>query len=1244
MEGVKAVRILLATLFLIGICFGALGDVVWKTQWNYSTGFNQVAYGTCTDGQYVYVVGYTLDEGDGDYSGSSALIAKIDPKTGSVLATIRYEPYDDSADDDWDYLYDCVIVGDYLYVVGTTYATGSFGRHIAKIDLTTFTKVAEYNLDYYFGNSDYWFSIDSDGTYLYVAGYYYTGAESYFIVQKLDLNGNVLATWTADGKTAFGCRAGSDLTYSRSDILTSIQYYNGYVYVGGRYGCKGDWGGDGYSDDYDYRVVAIKLNASDLTQVSYYVKDLLSQNFEGDQWEYIYGLYVDDSGVYITGHYLDGLGGNYHAFLIKLDHSLNELATITWLSDTSYSAHGAKLFRKGNSVLVFSKEYAGGHYHQTLRIFDTSLALQNTITLNSGAYNSYFFIGKVGYYGGYVYVAGSDYANGIEWTIYKIEVASLTITINQPADGSWLNTINVDVNWKLDIYEHDVNLEQKILVDNDEIWSDTNYYYIKYYKITITNPNNYDLTNYQVKIDLSAYSLTQYLKVCADEDCTQLLEFCYEQDNGECNTTFSRIIWVKVPNIPANGSVVVYIFDREATNYATTGENVFDFYDDFETWNGWVQYGNGVISRDCTTFGYCTLKKSSYGDPNGGYKDLGFVLDYPFVFEVRLYRSYLSGANADRLGVVDNYGRGYGIHINHDGDELKVDLRNDYYAGYGTYLKNYYPDYVSIWYRLKWYWNNGNMGFYYMDDYGNIKTSATYYHSSYSAFTRVYVFGGYTYFVDWIRIRKFADQEPTINIDQVSNLDLYFQQTITLSEGAHTITVQATNLDTNETVSQDVNITVDLTPPTVQIDINLPADGFYTTIPSASAKINSNDNLSPTIHCDYKINGAQFSGDFDAGSSTTQNFQPVDGNNIVIATCNDLAGNETTVTVHKWFYKKYIKALDEFSGSAINLAIYDSVIIQALGNNVLDQYDMKANNVTEIYYAGETLPEVFRIVATQGGSQFYREMKADYDTNINIYLVDLNAKQLSQTLFKIVSYVGYDCYVKVYKPDKVIYFGPINQVDYSYLTYLVNNETYYVDVLCGTVTYSKGWITVYGAATYTLLINQVTVDETVSQIYKYISYSLDINTDLNTLIINVASLDANPVTVKAVIYEDTNKVYDNTITNTAVQITIPCDENKKYRVFLTITHPKVGTIDIVKILAFPQYLEEVFPNIDVYKWGSLLLLLGVTALMSDGIGAGGLIVAGLSAFFWYMGWIPLTWVGIVVILIIGVYSYIRKSI
>ena len=126
------------------------------------------------------------------------------------------------------------------------------------------------------------------------------------------------------------------------------------------------------------------------------------------------------------------------------------------------------------------------------------------------------------------------------------------------------------------------------------------------------------------------------------------------------------VFWIKTQAAIAGSSsddgYWLYYGYSSATNPPVDENNVYLFFDGFETWSGWTQYGTGAISQASAQSyqGTYSLYKAGSGDPNGGYKDMSITVDYPMIMEAWIRRTDLSGANADRIGVVDGSGNGYG--------------------------------------------------------------------------------------------------------------------------------------------------------------------------------------------------------------------------------------------------------------------------------------------------------------------------------------------------------------------------------------------------------------------------------------------------------------------------------------------------------------------------------------------------------------------------------------------------------
>ncbi|MEM5821015.1 MAG: DUF2341 domain-containing protein [Candidatus Aenigmatarchaeota archaeon] len=104
--------------------------------------------------------------------------------------------------------------------------------------------------------------------------------------------------------------------------------------------------------------------------------------------------------------------------------------------------------------------------------------------------------------------------------------------------------------------------------------------------ITIKENSGNTLTDYQVLIALNTQSLISQGKMrndCGDirftdSDGISLLNYWLESGCNSANTK----IWVKVPNIPANGQKTIYVYyGNPSATSLSNGDNTFIFFDDF---------------------------------------------------------------------------------------------------------------------------------------------------------------------------------------------------------------------------------------------------------------------------------------------------------------------------------------------------------------------------------------------------------------------------------------------------------------------------------------------------------------------------------------------------------------------------------------------------------------------------------------------------------------------------------------
>ena len=286
--------------------------------------------------------------------------------------------------------------------------------------------------------------------------------------------------------------------------------------------------------------------------------------------------------------------------------------------------------------------------------------------------------------------------------------------------------------------------------------------------ITITEQSGSTLTDYQVKIELNSTNF-DFSKANADgsdirfteDDGETLLPYWIEEWDA---TNQQAVIWVKVPSIPVNGETTIYLYYGNPSAESESDANaVFDLFDDFEDndisdWtvlNGGFSASNGIVS---TT-----------GERNLMHK--GIIAEKGIIIETSA-RASSDGIPGCAFAIqdVDNY---YMARINEPADKLEL-VKKD--AGnYKTVAEVQKTINADVWYVIKTVWkSNGTVrmevygetseriGF----DYENLNlvgtldyTTATKWSSGYVGL-RCYKAGSY----DWVRVRKYAEQEPTANV------------------------------------------------------------------------------------------------------------------------------------------------------------------------------------------------------------------------------------------------------------------------------------------------------------------------------------------------------------------------------------------------------------------------------------------------------------------------------------------------
>ncbi|ACS33484.1 DUF2341 domain-containing protein [Thermococcus gammatolerans] len=312
------------------------------------------------------------------------------------------------------------------------------------------------------------------------------------------------------------------------------------------------------------------------------------------------------------------------------------------------------------------------------------------------------------------------------------------------------------------LYEQGVGKVVEYLTPEDlSLW--------KYYReVTIKEQSGQTLENFQVSIELNSSNF-DFSKAKPDGSDVRIVD---ESDNflpywiEEWNLTAKRAkIWTIIPKIPANGEVKLRLYyGNPNAQSRSDGEKVFEFFDDFTVWSGWLDYENGSVKWDISKFGFSVLKKQKEGycGINGGYKDIGRTLNYPTILVAKIYRDYIECGDADRIGLLNENYEGYGIAFSHAWDALlwdKLSLNSKVKTVQEILADS--PELWSKWYLAEISWNYGKLNFKILDPESyQVIASGTVNDNEYSGFSKIYVYGGEPFYIDWIFVRKYAPKDP----------------------------------------------------------------------------------------------------------------------------------------------------------------------------------------------------------------------------------------------------------------------------------------------------------------------------------------------------------------------------------------------------------------------------------------------------------------------------------------------------
>lgn len=122
-----------------------------------------------------------------------------------------------------------------------------------------------------------------------------------------------------------------------------------------------------------------------------------------------------------------------------------------------------------------------------------------------------------------------------------------------------------------------------------------------------------------------------------------------------------------------------------------------------------------------------------------------------------------------------------------------------------------------------------------------------------------------------------------------------YTPTSALSDGSHTIKVDASDYDGNAATTKSVTFKIDTVPPT--LNISSPVDGLVTNTASLTVKGVTNDVTSSPVTVTIKLNnGTAESVTVESDGSFNKVLTLANGTNTITITATDSAGKSTTVT------------------------------------------------------------------------------------------------------------------------------------------------------------------------------------------------------------------------------------------------------------------------------------------------------------------------------------------------------------
>ena len=125
--------------------------------------------------------------------------------------------------------------------------------------------------------------------------------------------------------------------------------------------------------------------------------------------------------------------------------------------------------------------------------------------------------------------------------------------------------------------------------------------------------------------------------------------------------------------------------------------------------------------------------------------------------------------------------------------------------------------------------------------------------------------------------------------------DCTYTPSTALSDGGHTVIINASDNDGNNATQTSRTYTVDTVPPV--LNVTSPANGFLTNAAALTVQGNTNDATSSSVTVKIKLNGADQGAIAVNAGAFSKALTLANGANTIIVTATDSAGKASTVTI-----------------------------------------------------------------------------------------------------------------------------------------------------------------------------------------------------------------------------------------------------------------------------------------------------------------------------------------------------------